>query len=171
MYFDDVQIRLIILYALSSFKIAMSQEHLQEVIVLKGILDYFTMMDFILDMEKLEMISTIEIQGKTCYDITDKGNELIDLFEDKIPLSVRDHILDSAEKTLDNIERGREIVADIVPIDRRKYLAKCGIYERGTPLLEVNLFAGSRQSAEEILKRFKSGAGDLYKIILERIVE
>lgn len=171
MYYDDVQIRLIILYALCSFKVSMSEEQLQEVLVFSDVLDYFTMMDFIIDMINLDMITTVEIEGKTCYDMTDKGRELVGLFKDKVPLSVRDHVFDCAEMSLDSVKRGHEIVADIVPIDRKKYLAKCGIYERGTPLMEINLFAGSRQSAEGIQKRFKKGAGDLYKIILEKIVE
>lgn len=171
MYYDDVQIRLIILFALKTFEISMPQEHLQEVLVWSDILDYFTMMDYIYDMQNIGMITTVEIEGKTCYDITQKGIEMVNLFKDKIPPSVRDRILDNAEKTLSSIERGREIVADIVPIDTRKYLAKCGIYERGVPLLEVNLFAGSRHSAEEILRRFKKDAADLYKTILEKIVE
>ncbi len=171
MHYDDVQIRLIILLTLKSFEISMPEEHLQEVLVWSDILDYFTMMDFIYDMQKLEMITSVEIEGKTCYDITQKGRELVNLFKDKIPASIRDRILDNAEKKLGSIERGREIIADIVPIDTRKYLAKCGIYERGVPLLEVNLFAGSRHCAEEILKRFKKDAADLYKTILEKIVE
>ncbi len=171
MHYDDVQIRLIILYTLKEFEISMPQERLFEVLVWSEVLDYFTMMDFILDMQDLGMITTVEIEGKICYDITAKGRELLGYFKDKIPLSVRDNILDSAEKTLSTIARGQEIVADIVPIDTRKYLVKCGLYERGVPLLEINLFAGSRKSAEAILARFQNGSADLYKTILEKIVE
>lgn len=171
MYFDDVQIRLIILYTLKKFKISMTEEMLQELLVWNGILDYFTMMDFLFDMERLEMVKTLTIEDKVCYDITSKGEELVEMFSYRIPLSIRDDIEERAEETLDKIERGHEIVADIVPIDRHKFLAKCGIYERGIPLLEVNLFAGSRKSAEGILERFKEGAGELYKTILEKIVE
>jgi predicted transcriptional regulator len=171
MYFSDVQIRLIILYALKAFEISMPVEKLQEVLVWSGIIDYFTMMDFLLDMKSMGMIKDIEIEGSTCYDITEKGEGLASMFNDKIPLSVREHILDSARQVLDNIERGREIVADIMPVDTGQFLAKCGIYERGTPLFEVNLFAGSRKNAKEIAERFKKDAAQLYKIILERIVE
>lgn len=171
MYFDDVQIRLIILYALKTFEISMSVERLQEVLVWTGILDYFTMLDFILDMKKMDMIRDIEIEGTLCYDITEKGKELVSMFQDKIPLYVRDSIRGSAREVLDKMERGHEIVADIVAVDTGMFLAKCGIYERGTPLLEVNLFAGSRQNAKEIVERFKKDAAELYKIILERIVE
>ncbi len=171
MYFDDVQIRLIILYALKSFKISMTVENLQEVLVYSEILDYFTLMDFIFDMKSMGLIKTVLIEGIMCYDITDKGEELTSLFNDKIPLSVREHILDSGETALKNINREHEIIAKAVPVDVRKFLAKCGIYEMGMPLLELNIFAGSRKNAEEIVNRFKKDAAGLYKIILEKIVE
>ena len=171
MYFDDVQTRLIILYTLRSFKLSMTEENLQETLVWSEILDYFTMIDFMLDMVKLQMVATVTVEGEQRYDITEKGLETVRLFKDKIPLSIRDRIDDTAEETLSQMARGREIVADIVPIDRKKYLAKCGIYESGVPLLEVNLFAGTRASAEEIAKRFENEAAQLYKIILEKIIE
>ena len=171
MYFNDVQIRLIILYTLRSFNVSMTEENLQETLVWSGILDYFTMIDFILDMMKLEMVTVITVDGEQRYDVSKKGLEVVLLFKDKIPPSIRDRIDAVAEETLSKMARGREIVADIVPIDRKKYLAKCGIYESGVPLLEINIFAGTRAHAEEISKRFENEAADLYKIILEKIVE
>ena len=171
MYFDDVQIRLIILYALKSCKISMSEEMLQEVLVWNGILDYFTMMDFLLSMEKMEMVRTLTIEDKLCYDITPKGEEMVEIFSYEIPFSIRDTISEATDEILNRLGREHEIVADIVPIDHHKFLAKCGIYERNIPLLEVNLFAGSRKSAQSIAERFKAEAGKLYQIILEKIVE
>ncbi|NLB80406.1 MAG: DUF4364 family protein [Clostridiaceae bacterium] len=171
MYFDDVQIRLIILYTLKSFKTTMSEENFQDVLVFSGILDYFTLMDFVLDMEKMGLINSVTVDGKKCYDITNKGEELVALFNDRIPLTVREDIFDTGEQTLKNINREHEIVTDIVAVDVRKFLAKCGIYEMGTPLLELNIFAGSRENAEEIVNRFKKDAAALYKTILEQIVE
>ncbi|MCK9478154.1 MAG: DUF4364 family protein [Firmicutes bacterium] len=171
MHLNDVQIRLIILYALKSFRVSMSVENLQEVLVQTQILDYFTMMDFVFDMQKMGMIETVDIEGKKCYDITEKGEELTSMFDDKIPLSIRENILDYGEAIVKNIGREHEIVADIVAVDVRKFLARCGIYDMGTPLLEINVFAGSRKNAEEIAARFKKDAAQLYKIILEKIIE
>lgn len=171
MHLDDVQIRLIILYALKSFRISMTEENLQDVLVQNGILDYFTMMDFVFDMQRMGMIETVKIEGKRCYGITKKGEELTSLFDDKIPLSIRESILDSGEDIVKNIGREHEIIADIVAVDVRKFLARCGIYDMGTPLLELNIFAGSRKNAESIAARFKKDAAQLYKIILEKIVE
>ena len=125
----------------------------------------------LLDMQKLGLVSTVTIEGRLRYDITKKGHETLQMFRDKIPGSVRDKIYKLAEKHLALLERGREIVADIQPIDEKKFLAKCGIYEFGMPLMELSIFAGSRKHAEEIAKNFEKQAATLYKTILETIIE
>ena len=171
MYLDDVQIRLIILYTLKCYKISMTDGNLQEALVWNDILDYFTMMDFLIDMEKSGLVSTVTIEGSLRYDITKKGHETLDMFKDKIPRSIRDKIYDLSEKALSKMARGREIIADIQPIDEKKFLAKCGVYEFGMPLMELSIFAGTRKHAEEIAKRFETQAAKLYKTILETIIE
>lgn len=171
MYLDDVCIRLIILYTLKCFKISMSEGDLQEAISWNEILDYFTMIDFLLDMEKMGLVSTVTVEGIVRYDITKKGHETLDMFKDKIPRSIRDKIYDLAQKALSKIERGREIITDIVPVDEKKFLAKCGVYEFGVPLMELSVFSGTRKHAEDIAKRFEDNAGILYKEILETIIE
>ena len=56
MYLNDVQIRLVILYTLKCFKVSMTDGDLQSALVWSEILDYFTMMDYLLDMEKSDLI-------------------------------------------------------------------------------------------------------------------
>lgn len=171
MYLDDVQTRLVILYTLKCFKISMSEGDLHKALVWSEILDYFTMMDFLLDTQKLGFVSTVTIEGTLRYDITKKGHETLEMFYDKIPKSIRDRIYDLAEKELYKVARGREIVADIEPLDERKFLAKCGVYEFGVPLMELRIFAGTRKNALEITKKFEENAATLYKNILDTIVE
>lgn len=171
MYLDDIQIRLLILYTLKSFKFSITEGKLHETLVWNGFLDYFTMMDFLLDMKKSGLVTTVVIEGKTRYDIAEKGNETLEMFKDNIPRSMRDKIYELAEKELSKAERGQEIIADIVPLDEKKFLAKCGIYEYGMPLMEISIFAGTRKHAEEIADKFKDNAADLYKTVLENIIE
>lgn len=149
----------------------MTEGDLHKALVWNEILDYFTMMDFLLDMQNLGMVSTVTIESTLRYDITKKGHETLEMFKDKIPKSVRDKIYDLAEAELLKLERGREIVADVEPIDERKFLAKCGIYEFGVPLMELSIFAGNRKHATEITEKFEKNAATLYKNILDTIVE
>lgn len=94
MRLDDVQIRLTILYALKHFKISASIENLQEILVWQNMIDYFTMVDFLLDMEKLDMVSHVTVEDVVRYDITPKGAETVSMFKNKIPMSFRDKIYD-----------------------------------------------------------------------------
>lgn len=171
MYLDDVQVRLVILYTLKCFKISMSEGDLQEALVWEDLVDYFTMVNELLGMQGIGLVTTVTVEGVQRFDITKKGHETLQMFKDQIPYSVRDKIYNLAEKALSKIARGREIVADIQPIDEKKYLAKCGVYEFGVPLMELNIFAGTRKHAEAIARRFENEAGQLYKLILERIIE
>ena len=171
MRYNDVQLRLLILYTLKSFQISMSEYYLQEVLVWSGILDYFTMMDSLYDVMDSKLVETVEIEGETRYSITPKGEEMAEMFKNEIPSSVRSKIRDFADDALDKIERGREIIAEIVPLDRKKYIAKFGMYERQVPFFEVSLFAGTKETAEEVLENLKKYSADIYKLILERIAE
>ena len=171
MYLDDVQIRLSILYTLKCFKVSMTEGDLQSVLVWNELIDYFTMMDYLLDMQKSGLVSTVIIEGYTRYDITKKGHETVTSFKDQIPFSIRDKIFTLADAHLSKLERGREIVADIVPVDERKYLAKCGIYEFGMPLFELSIFAGTKKRAEEIAKKFGAESATIYKTVMEKIIE
>ena len=145
MILDDVQVRLIVLYTLRCCKITASEEIFQEIIVYQDIMDYFTMMNCIYELENMGMIKTIMIDNQKRFDITSKGQSSVLMFKNNIPLSIRDKIYDKAYQINQRAAKGREVATDIVPIDEKKYLAKCGIYEWGTPLLEVSVFAGSKK--------------------------
>jgi len=171
MYLDDVQVRLTILYTMRCCKITVSEEIFQEIIVYQDIMDYFTMMNCIYELENMGMLKTIMIDNQKRFDITSKGQSSVLMFKNKIPLSIRDKIYDKAYQINQRVARGREISTDIVPIDEKKYLAKCGIYEWGTPLLEVSVFAGSKKNATDIAKKFEKSASKIYKVILENMIE
>ena len=145
MYLDDVQVRLTVLYAIRCCKVSVSEDMFQELIVYQNVMDYFTMMNCVYELEKMKMVKSMVIDNETRFDITKKGLSSVVMFKDKIPLSIRDKIYDKAYELNQRAARGREISADIVPIDEKRYMAKCGIYEWGTPLLEVSVFAGRKE--------------------------
>ena len=171
MILDEIQSRLVILYTMRCLKTTVTEEMFNEVIAYQDIIDYFTMYNFIYELEKMEMIKPIEYEGVKRYDITKKGIASVQALKSKVPLSIRDKIYNKAYDINQREARGRRFITDITPIDESKYLAKCGLYERGTPLLEVSVFAGSKKNATEIAERFKKNASMVFQTLLEKIVE
>ncbi len=171
MYLDDVQVRLTVLYAMRCCKTTVSEDMFNEMIVHQDVMDYFTMMNCIYELEGMEMLKVMTIDNEKRFDITKKGLGSVSMFKDKVPLSIRDKIYDKAYQINQRSARGREVSADIVPIDEKKYMAKCGIYEWGTPLMEVSVFAGTKKSAQDIVKKFETNASKIYKLVLENMIE
>lgn len=171
MFLDEVQVRLTVLYAMRCSKTTVSEDMFQEMIVHQDIIDYFTMMDCVYDLEKMGYVKVLTVDGEKRFDITKKGLNSITMFKDKVPLSIRDKIYDKAYEIGQRIARGHEFNTDVVPLDDKRFMAKCGLYEWGTPLMEVSVFAGSKKSAQEITKKFEVNAAKMYRFILENLVE
>lgn len=169
--FDDVQIRLIILYALKAYRLSAAEGDLTAMLAWTEILDYFTLMDFVLIMEDDEMITSVMVDGQKRYDIAPKGEEALELFYDKIPWSVREIIDESAEKALDFLERGIGITATVEPYDMRRFSAKCCVQERGLPMMELSLMAGSRRQAKKMAEVFEKQAAEIYQMLLEKVMQ
>ena len=168
-YLDELEIRLTILYTLKRFKLSMSVEDLQDVLVWTDIIDYFTMLDSIFFMQDIEMIHSVTIEDAVRYDITKKGMDALEYLHKKIPYMIRSHINDTCYKMMCKLRRGKEIVTDIEPVDENKFMAKCGIYDFGLPLMELKILAGNRTRAYAVANKFKKNSEEIYKIILEKL--
>ena len=53
-----------------------------------------------------------------------------------------------------------------MPINKNEFAAKCGVYDRNTALLEMTVYAGSREDANNMMKRFNENAQDIYMKIM-----
>ena len=168
-YLDELEIKLTILYTLKRFKLAMSEEDLQDVLVWTDIVDYFTMLDSLYFMQDINMVCAVTIDGIVKYDITKKGLDALEYLYKKIPYMIRSHINDKIYKMMCKLRRGKEIIADIEPIDENQFMAKCGVYDFRFPLMELKIFAGSREHASAIANKFKESNEEIYKLILEKL--
>ena len=145
MYLDDVQVRLTVLYAIRCCKVSVSEDMFQELIVYQNVMDYFTMMNCVYELEKMKMVKSMVIDNETRFDITKKGLSSVVMFKDKIPLSIRDKIYDKAYELNQRAARGREISADIVPIDEKAVYGKVRNLRMGYAPFEVSVFAGGKK--------------------------
>jgi hypothetical protein len=163
MYIDGVQAKIVILYTLHKFRLAMSMDQLYRVILDNDILDYFSFMHYFYDLLEYGYVKATIIEEKTRYDIQPKGTEAVELFTNKIPPGVRSKIDRTVDEILSSYEKVMDIRAVTTAISERKFVAKCGIYEWNVPLLEINITVGDKDQAEKIAKYFKENATQIYQ--------
>ena len=167
MYVNDVQAKIIILYTLRRFKIAMTDEQLYRTLLENEIMDYFTFSHYLADLIEHDYITTVVIEGAKRYNINPKGIEAVELFAKKIPAAIIDKVDREIEDILESYSKLNDIRAKVDAINERRFVTKCGIYERNTPLLELSLTVGDRYQAEKFAKDFRSNAQEIYKGIFE----
>lgn len=169
MYVNDVQAKIIILYAMQRARLAITVNQLSNTIITDDILDYFSLMHYFYDLIDYGYIKQLAAEENPKYEIQDKGLEAVSLFYDKIPHNIRrklerrvDSVMGLQNKVMD-IRTGTALVSD------GQIIAKCGIYEWNKPLLEINIMVGSQHQANQVARYFEQNATDIYQKTFETL--
>jgi hypothetical protein len=128
-------------------------------------MNYFYFQQFLLDLVNEHFLS---VQNDN-YQITNLGKETLSLVEYTIPGIQKFKIDDVINKKFSEIIRASEIKASTKVISENEILVTLGIYEKGSPLLEVKLSVSSIKEAESLIEKWKSEANSKYEKILKAI--
>lgn len=167
MSFSDVRIKIIILYVISRFKAGISQSNLIIVLVCEELLDYFTLMQCVVELNEGGYISKKTIRKEPYYSIETTGTEVLEMFGDNIAWSIRQMVDGKIEPILDSFSKQTDIRTRVTQCSQRHFVASCGIYEWNVPLMELNLTMGSREQAEKMAAYFKRYAGNIFAEIFD----
>lgn len=166
---DELMIQFIVLYALSHADEPLAYADLLNVI--QGNCEInFT--DLQLGLDNLVRTGHVSEQRfsdiLTVYDVTQKGNYVIDFFYKQIPLIVREPI-DKSIKELYIEKRRRDAVrASIEPINEQEFDAVCELCnDDKAVIMSLRLYAGERADAERMAEYFKNHSADVYAKVLD----
>lgn len=166
---DELMIQFIILYTLNRADDSLAYTDMLNVV--QGNCEInFT--DFQLGLDNLVQTGHVT-ESKlsdilTVYDITQKGNYVIEFFYKHIPLIIREPI-DKTIKKLYLEKRRREAVrASIEPINEREFEAVCELCnDDKTVIMSLRLYAGERADAERLAENYKNNSAEVYSKILD----
>ncbi len=169
---DMTMIQYIILFTLAKVNRAITHSQLTT-LVLDNCNINFT--DFSLALDNLSTIGFVRIfttsDNNQYIDLLPKGVESNGFFQNSIPIYIREPIEKSIAPFFHQEELKKSIRAELIPINEKEHIAKCGIYEGNTPLLDISLYAGTRKTAANMLRRFKADPEKFYKLITSALLE
>ncbi|MCC8161073.1 MAG: DUF4364 family protein [Oscillospiraceae bacterium] len=170
---DSVLIQFIILYTLSKVDSAVPYNELLNLVLDNCNINYN---DFQVALDNLVTTKHVSsyLSGKhnQKYEITQKGMNACDFFTSNIPIYIREPI-DLSVKNLFLEERRKNAVrGNITPVRRDEYAAECQLYDDDKIcLLDISLYAGSRDEAEKMARFFRENSDIVYKKILDAFNE
>lgn len=166
--FDQVSIQYIILFTMSKAARIVTHDQLTS-LVLDNCNIKFT--DFRIALDNLDKIGHIRIfspDGKETYcELTPKGQEASKFFSRKVPVYIREPIEQYIAPFFRDEAQKRSIVAELLPLNEKEYMADLGIYDENTPLVKLSVYAGSRKAANQMIKKFKQNPQSLYEDIMK----
>lgn len=169
---DSVLIQFIILYTLYNADQPLGYDDLLNLVLDNCNISY---PDFQLALDNLtttrHITASLESERRQVYTITKKGENTSDFFRQIVPVYIRKPISESIKRLFIDKRRKEAVRSNIVPMNAKgDYRMECALYDDDKmQLMELNLFAGTRDDAERMAKRFKSDHAEIYAEIIKML--
>ena len=130
-------------------------------------------LDLLYQLSESKLIYKVNCkEGEFRYDLTVEGRDCLSYFYKRIPIALRDEIIDFTKRNRISIKQSQEYYANYTDADDGSYVVTMRIYENliSAPLFEIKVKAPTRQSAEEACKKWRQSAPNIYEHIFEKLI-
>ena len=129
--------KLLVLYVIKSLKQPISNTQLTEIILENNFINYFTLQQYISELEYSNFVKYIEKNEKKLISITDKGEKVLSFFTDRIAPIKRDIINNYISATSENIKKELTIYSDYTIVNNDSYIVNLRAFEDESFLIDL----------------------------------
>ena len=137
----------------------------------RGYTDMFNIYETLAELIDSGFISVNTIRDVHHYKITDEGEEALLYFENRLPDSIKQDILDYFEKEKINLKNESEIYADYYENENKEYTVECFIKERKETILHLKFNVPSRGIAVSICDSWRTKSTDIYTYLMNELLK
>ena len=159
--------KLLVLYVIKSLRQAISKTQLTEIILENNFINYFTLQQYISELETAKFVEYIEKNDKKLITITTKGENVLSIFNDRISPIKRDIIDNYISKTIDNIKKELTIHSDYTIEKNNSFVVDLKALEDETLLIDLKISVPTKKQATSLCNRWKENPSDIYTKIVQ----
>lgn len=163
---EVVQSKLLILYIIKTCPTNLSNNELSEFILKKDFMNYFQFQQYIRDLIESEFIIKIVEDKDNIYQISEKGNNTLELFENKIPEMIKEKLLIDFKIKEKEIKREAQISSDLFKKENNQFNVNLKLIENDNVLFSLNLEVSTKEQAEFICNYWKIDPNEIYQEII-----
>lgn len=158
--------KLLLLYILQVLKSPISNGQLTEIVLENNFINYFTLQQYISELDSSNFISYENINEKKLLILTKKGESVLSFFKDRISPS-KISILDNYMKEkIDLIKKELTIQSDYTILKNDNFLVDLKALEDNITLMELKLSVPTKKQATSLCQKWKENPSDLYTKII-----
>ena len=159
--------KLLVLYVIKSLKQAISKTQLTEIILENNFINYFTLQQYISELEISKFVEYIEKNDKKLITITADGENVLSIFNDRISPIKRDIIDNYISKTIDSIKKELTIHSDYTIEKNNSFIVDLKALEDETLLIDLEISVPTKKQATSLCNRWKENPSDIYTKIVQ----
>lgn len=163
--------KLIILYLINKFGIAISNSEICQFLLEKNYMNYFLAQENLYELTETNFLDTIKADNNTRYILTESGKQTLNLFIDYISDYTKKEIDKYVSENGKRIKSEYEIKANYFPELNNEFSVKCALYDNdGVNLVEIKLLVPSKTQAKLICSNWKKNVSKIYSSITSLLI-
>ncbi|MBZ4644714.1 MAG: hypothetical protein PWR27_1870 [Petroclostridium sp.] len=166
---DITENKLILLFILDKINIPLTNSQITELVMKDSLMNYFILQQYLSELINAAQIITYEEKDKQFYKLTPGGRMTLSYFENRIPFSIREKILQTISEKKKDFKQSAEIISNYTPRNENEYIVECKIIENRTPLIELKLNVGTKKQAKHICEHWKKNSEQIYSQIISAL--
>lgn len=161
--------KLIILYMLDRVDFTLTNSQISDFVLSKGYTNYFTLQEAINGLVESEFVQASTIRSSSHYKITDKGEETLSLFENRIPHAIKQDIMVFFEEQKINLKNEAEIFSDYERNEMNEYTVTCVIKDRKETLVDLRFSVPTKADAIAIRDNWREKSTAVYDYLINQL--
>lgn len=166
---DLAEDKLLLLYLLKKIKLPISNNQITKIILENNFINYFTLQQYITELENATFITIIEQENKHRLVISSKGLKVLSLFKNRIPKNKIQAIDSYLSKQLENIKKEITIFADYT-IEGNNYIVNLKAIENNSILIDLKLNVASNEQAKSLCSKWKENSSQIYHDLIKVLI-
>lgn len=162
--------KLLLLYILDKSRYPMSNSLLTEMVLHNCFLNYFTLQQYISELETSDFIKYEENNSRKLMYLTEKGKSVLSFFENRISVNKKNIVDEYLESTMETIKKELTIHADYTLEKHNSFCVNLKAIEGDIVLIDLKLNVVSKNQALSLCNRWKENSSEIYTTIIETLL-
>lgn len=162
--------KLIILFMIEKIDMPMSNTQISEFVLNNSYTNYFSLQQYLSELVETELLNTEIIDHNTRYSLTPNGKKTLEYFENRIPDSTKEEILNYLKENRLDLKNEFEITAEYIPEKNGEYMVHCIAKEKKDILIEFKINVVSKEHALKICNNWKNNTHTIYSNFLSNLL-
>lgn len=167
---DLAENKLLLLYIFYKIKLPISNIQITQIILENNFINYFTLQQYMTELIASNLIEPTDQKGKHRLVISQKGDNVLSLFKERISETKIQLIDDYLKIHLENIKKELTVSADYTIENNNNYLVNLTASEGSFTLIDIKLSVTSNKQARELCSKWRDNPSEYYTKIINLLI-